>query len=592
MLFIPKQLPFSTGKQRFAKESVMKPGITIKEIGELKNNSNPSACEAALVRFSKSTLPVSGTLIHYHDLLLFYCAFPPNKKIFRLSVSELFRITTYLKEYKQKEKPGRSGNFESTGLLLSSVSCSFSYTLQQWLVQKFPGSVILDSCEAGTETVQNILQILLPAIEFEKITAEKGSLQKKIVQITAIRDPGLQLKWLLQQFHSCRVSILIKEELYRQLKIFIQWQISHPFFNRSRLQWPVPKTYLHKNQLRTYHTAGIVKQKLKKPDNLKGNEKKRLIDITKTALAFYLRETDPVTYADSEKPVVFSMERGLQIVIMPMIIEKQLALESYIGYMVFKNGIPVCYGGGWLFGVHCTIGIHIFPPFRKAESGWIFCQILRVYYQYYGASCFHIKPYQFGSGNREGIRSGAYWFYYKLGFRSNNKLLSDKAEREWHKIRSGKRYRTSYTQLKEFTKSGMELNLEKTVPNIPMASAISIATSHFINQYFQGSRALAVSSFMRAMLKQPGAVLLKKYTPVSHRILENWCLLYGMINDFKQWRDDHKKEFFLLASAKLNGNEQAYNLALIQSSFLRLSFMKIAERSESVRLKPKLHNVI
>jgi len=33
------------------------------------------------------------------------------------------------------------------------------------------------------------------------------------------------------------------------------------------------------------------------------------------------------------------------------------------------------------------------------------------------ASSFSIEPYQLGKGNDEGIETGAWWFYYKLGFR-------------------------------------------------------------------------------------------------------------------------------------------------------------------------------
>ena len=35
----------------------------------------------------------------------------------------------------------------------------------------------------------------------------------------------------------------------------------------------------------------------------------------------------------------------------------------------------------------------------------------------FGARAFSIDPYQLGHDNREGLLSGAWWFYYKLGFR-------------------------------------------------------------------------------------------------------------------------------------------------------------------------------
>ena len=35
----------------------------------------------------------------------------------------------------------------------------------------------------------------------------------------------------------------------------------------------------------------------------------------------------------------------------------------------------------------------------------------------FGSDTFAIYPYQLGHENDEGLDSGAWWFYYKLGFR-------------------------------------------------------------------------------------------------------------------------------------------------------------------------------
>ena len=35
----------------------------------------------------------------------------------------------------------------------------------------------------------------------------------------------------------------------------------------------------------------------------------------------------------------------------------------------------------------------------------------------FGADAFMIPPYQLGAGNDEALKSGAWWFYQKMGFR-------------------------------------------------------------------------------------------------------------------------------------------------------------------------------
>ncbi|MBK9983286.1 MAG: hypothetical protein IPP15_12935 [Saprospiraceae bacterium] len=56
-------------------------------------------------------------------------------------------------------------------------------------------------------------------------------------------------------------------------------------------------------------------------------------------------------------------------------------------------------------------------PFRNGESAFILAQLLRVYKHVFKLSYFEVEPYQFGLDNPEGIASGAFWFYYRFGFR-------------------------------------------------------------------------------------------------------------------------------------------------------------------------------
>lgn len=106
--------------------------------------------------------------------------------------------------------------------------------------------------------------------------------------------------------------------------------------------------------------------------------------------------------------------------------------------MAFKNGIPVSYGGGWILGTSCKIGVNIYPAFRKGESAWMFCQVLRLYHQNFKVSYFYVNPYQFGKGNPEGLKSGAFWFYYRLGFRPVQTDINVLSKTEWKKINTDK----------------------------------------------------------------------------------------------------------------------------------------------------------
>lgn len=150
------------------------------------------------------------------------------------------------------------------------------------------------------------------------------------------------------------------------------------------------------------------------------------------------RETDPITYMDTNQVWLYEMNRGISIAIYGMYPDRQLPLQSYIGYTLFKNGIPAAYGGAWLFGKRADFGINIFEPFRGGESGYIMCELLRLYRSVFNISYFEVEPYQYGLDNPDGIATGAFWFYYRFGFRPLSKELAKIAAAEYSKISTDK----------------------------------------------------------------------------------------------------------------------------------------------------------
>ena len=115
--------------------------------------------------------------------------------------------------------------------------------------------------------------------------------------------------------------------------------------------------------------------------------------------------------------------------------QRQLALESYVGFTLFKNGLAAAYGGAWLLGPRAAFGMNIFEPYRGGESGFMMCQVLRTYRQLFGASCFEVDAHQFGLDNPDGITTAAFSFYYRLGFRPLDPTLRAVAELQRQKMR-------------------------------------------------------------------------------------------------------------------------------------------------------------
>jgi hypothetical protein len=192
-------------------------------------------------------------------------------------------------------------------------------------------------------------------------------------------------------------------------------------------------------------------------------EKQKLIRVIKNAMVMTERETDPITYMKEDTLRLYHLERGVSVALYGMVPERQLPMESYIGYTLFKNGYPAAYAGGWVFGWRSDYGLNIFEQFRGGESAYMVAQVFRVYRQLFNINYFQVEPTQFGLDSKEGIATGVFWFYYKLGFRPVDLRLRQLAKKEYVKISSTKGYRSSEETLIKFTNSNIFLKLGKRV---------------------------------------------------------------------------------------------------------------------------------
>jgi hypothetical protein len=69
------------------------------------------------------------------------------------------------------------------------------------------------------------------------------------------------------------------------------------------------------------------------------------------------------------------------------------------------------------------------------------------------------NPYQFGAGNTEALKSGAFWFYYRLGYRPVDRETRELAADEYKKLRENKGYRTPLATLRKLAACDMHLKL-------------------------------------------------------------------------------------------------------------------------------------
>ncbi len=526
-------------------------------IYQLRKSADAKSRLEALRVCSKLYINNPVVLKEYHDTLLFLCAYPESIKLRELALSELGRLAQIVK---QQDGFRWQHTLSGSGLPYTELRCQYSRTLSAWLLKQFPGQVYPAESAADADTVKQIFQSLLPSIEFERSTHGDLNTWNRIKLLSGNYFDPPALKWLLELIEQKELPVLIKDQLYDNLKIYLGWKLNENSFNRSFISLPVKHIFCQTVSRRKINSCRLINKPISKPISLSGNERKNILGIARAALAFYYRETDPFTYASGNEVEAFEMGKGLTIALFGMEKERRLSLDSYIGFMAFKNGIPVSYGGGWLFGHRCKIGVNIYPSFRGGDSAWLFCQVLRLYYQHYNVHRFVVKPYQFGKGNPEGLKSGAFWFYYKIGFRPVNESIRAIAAEEWRKLQSDKSYRTAVSVLKSFTACNKEWVVHKKSIADPPARDLSILITNTIRQQFGGDREKAIKAGSRALKSILKPANISELTTIREA-WENWSLLFITHSLTKKWTETNRRQWLHLLQLKSRGKERDFVLA-------------------------------
>lgn len=487
---------------------------------DIRNNPGLSLQKETLSNCRNLSYSYSALLKEYHDALLFVRAYPSDEESVEMAGNELIRVAAFIRQAKgERWRLSMTGS----GLPGTQITCQYTRILLRWLLDSCPEAIQPAETASGPAEVKAFFQSLLPGIEFNGSATGSLSLWKRIRVLSGHNFNREALEWLLQLTEQAPIPVLLKDQLFDGLKIFTSWTLMMDGLNRSFLEASGGKKAYYATG-KKFQFSSQIRKPLKNlfPDQ---NEKIRLISIARASLAFYYRETDPFTYASPSETNYFELGDGFRIALYGMTQDRRFSLDSYIGFLAFKNGLPVAYGGGWIFGHRCKIGVNIYPPYRGADSAFLFTQVLRVYYQQYRVHYFLVKPYQFGRGNPEGIRTGAFWFYYKLGFRSASPAIERLSGSEWEKIKSGKGYRSSPDILKKMTEAPLILVLKKEGLTDPRAAELSERITCMIRDQYAGNRLQALESANRRWRKM-GGLPHSTFKEVTSAAWQDWLLLF------------------------------------------------------------------
>jgi hypothetical protein len=230
-----------------------------------------------------------------------------------------------------------------------------------------------------------------------------------------------------------------------------------------------------------------------------------------------------------------------------------------------------------MFPGKTKVGVNVFPALRGGASTLLFAQILRCYAQRYGVDRFEADPYQLGHGNEDGVASGAYWFYYKLGFRPTDKASMRITEREARRMAKDKAYRCPVHVLRDLVALPMVLPVKDGPAPIEPVE-LSRAVMQHVARAHAGDQHAATLAARDRVLRALGITDMHTWNEAERHWATSLCLAVDLVADLERWTPKDKALLAALLRAKGASTEARYIDLLHQHTRLWEAWGKAVKR--------------
>jgi len=551
------------------------------QLDEAKSNLGSSDGQKVLALFSRlrqANFREAQSLIRFHELLLFLRAYPQSARILKLTeallqnfpeqVSKLIATGADVSAFDDPEVSGIAG---------SSVSDTFTYNITRWLLRRHPSQVLFDWDWFEDE---NRLAETWP--RFMPLLEEDGSVEANVPYVSwlrAARNGKRELSWLIERFARLPVSDKEKAELYDSQQLYVRWT---PIYRATRtgMRLPIRHVFYHRDALIARRDVRFSDELAKSPPRLlrlSRTQGRKILDMARETSTLRYRELYGFTHGDEDRVFRTNLGRGVDLFLCGVPAERRLPIRAYHAAMLFKNGVPVGYFEGLSLFERMESGFNFYYSFREGETAWIYARTLNVFRHLLGVTAFSIDPYQIGFENDEGIESGAFWFYRKLGFRPVRRDLLQLTEKEEARIARRGSYRTPYSVLRELAAGPMIFELDRSQTgdwDRFSVRNIGLEVQRRMAKRYQGNAAKIRKESVESISDTLG--IRRNVLNNGERVaLNDLALVLSLISDLRAWTRREQQQIVSIIRAKGGADEARYLKLMQKHPRLRRAIIKL-----------------
>jgi hypothetical protein len=521
-------------------------------------------------------------LVHFHETLLFLRAYPPSAPVLDEVEAILKRFTQRISQLRDEDVDlSPLDDPEVSGIVGTSVTSNFSYTLLRWLVGKYPAQVSIDwDWFEEEERFGATIPRFLPLLEEDAMVEAHVPYHD---WLRAGTGQANELVWLMKRFESLKVSDKARAELYDSLKLHVTWKF-RPRASRTGMKLSGRPGFYHDRPLIQRREISLAAELASPPipvQRISRAAGEKILDMARETSAVRYRELHGFTYGDSGRVLKANLGRGTEAFVMSVPPEHRLPLRAYHAALIFKNGVPVAYFEGLSIFERMESGFNLYYTFREGETAWLYARILRLMRQLLGVTVFSIDPYQVGHENEEGIESGAFWFYRKLGFRPVRPELMKLTLSEERQLAAELRRRTSPRTLRKLAASHMLFEIPSTDHNAPRFNwdrfevrNVGLAVQRRMAREFESDQQ-KIRTQSVDFVKNGLKLRTNRWRQAEIAALDNLALVLALVPDLADWSSGEKQLAVRIIQAKASRDESLYLRQMQKHERLRAAMIRL-----------------
>ena len=389
-----------------------------------------------LRRLDATRLVAAAQVARLHEVLCFLRTYPDDQRVHSKVTRMLaaFDRRADLRQFREE--------LADSGIAGTTIRYRFFWSTALWLARRWPARLRIErDDEDAAARLDKALPLVLPQIATEWYNA--GTVPA-LPAIDRLRGPQTDAAYLITHLARMPGDGFTREAFADALDLPFVLSPGRGTPSRTLAHFPSAPVAYQQGPLRRHRPdlREAAKVRPKAVKMLSPEEGATLIELARSSMVTRARDLAAFEYADPHDVRMIDDGDGLAFGLCGVIPERRYLLPALYGALTLKNGVPIGYVQLEVIGRFAAVSFNTFETWRGAEAAHVFSRLLAIVRHVFGAASLSIEPYQLGQDNAEGIETGAWWFYYKLGFRPKASVARRLVSKELVRLRDNPLYRS------------------------------------------------------------------------------------------------------------------------------------------------------